>query len=154
MLAGGALTSGLAGAWSEREMKRPGGDGRPRYWAKNAAMALLSLPLALGQLAVTDAGAVRARGLLGGFTGLTWAIVALQALSGLLVALVVKKSSAVLKNLAGPLAVILTVGAARALFGDPITPRGLAGAATVSASVLWYGLATRGGKAGAGGKAD
>jgi UDP-sugar transporter A1/2/3 len=87
-LCGASLTSGFAGVYFEKVLK--GSD--LSVWVRNVHMAGFGVALGLGGLFTQpgDLALVAANGFFGGYTSVAWALVAVQAGGGLLVAAVVK----------------------------------------------------------------
>ena len=59
-------------------------------WIRNVQMGLPSVFIAYVTVYVKDAAAVRNQGFLGGYTGIVWTVIVVQAVGGLIVATVVK----------------------------------------------------------------
>ena len=78
LLLGAALLSGFAGAWTERLLKQAVGPEEESWWAKNARLSAMSVPLALLCTLVVDLQHLRRSGFFSGYTAWTWAVVALQ----------------------------------------------------------------------------
>jgi len=95
--------SGLAGAFMELLLK--GSTlSLPR---RNLQVAAISVLIAAFHMLNRDADALRAGGFFQGYTPLVWAMVALDAGGGLLVSMLLKYSSATMKNFAAPIGIIL-----------------------------------------------
>ena len=78
------------------------------------------------------------RGFFAGYTPIVWAVVSLQVLGGLVVALVVKYADNILKGFATSLAIVLTCVISVFLFDFSLTARFAAGAALVLYSTYMY----------------
>lgn len=84
--------SAFAGVWFEKVLKTPQtDDGRlPSLWTSSLLLSAFSLPLALAALVTHDGRALRRRGLLQGFDLVTWLVLVLHVMGGVLVALTLK----------------------------------------------------------------
>ncbi len=70
-------------------------------------MAFVSLILASIHMLTNDLSALQSGGFLQGYTPTTWAMVSLDSLGGLLVSMLLKYTTATLKNFAAPIGIIL-----------------------------------------------
>ena len=82
---------------------------------------------------------MRANGFLGGYNGIVWLLVAVQAGGGLLVAAVVKYTDNILKAFATSAALVAVSVASVFYFNFPASPLFVIGAATVLYSMFLYG---------------
>lgn len=64
----------------------------------------------------------------------------MQTVAGVMTGLVIRYADQVVKNLAAPSAVVITLFVARWLFGDPINVRNLLGVTLIASCTLTYGL--------------
>ncbi|KAJ1342139.1 hypothetical protein BSLG_003266 [Batrachochytrium salamandrivorans] len=81
-----SILSGLAGVWFEKVLK----EHKTSVWLRNIQLSLFTLPFGLITLAYMDSKRIWEGGIFQGFTLWTIVIVILQALGGLIVAIVVK----------------------------------------------------------------
>ena len=160
------LTSATAGVYFEKVVK---GTPSVGLWAFNTQMSACSLLISLascvrltggggagaGAVAQGVAKGVSAHSLLSrapslshvfvGFTPLVLSIVLLQAVGGLVVSLVVKKTNSVIKGFATSGAVVLSCFISRFLFDDfYVGPAFYVGAAIVTAAAAVFGQASPG----------
>uniref|UniRef100_UPI00358FAD0D UDP-N-acetylglucosamine transporter isoform X1 n=2 Tax=Myxine glutinosa TaxID=7769 RepID=UPI00358FAD0D len=98
------FSSGFAGVYFERILK----GSRQSVWVRNIQMGLFGSFFALVGVVVRDWEQVHQAGLLQGFNSLTWIVVILQAVGGLVVAAVIKYADNILKGFATSLSIILS----------------------------------------------
>jgi len=142
-------TSGLAGAYFERLLKRQPPPGRaaiagatappPSVYARNAQLALWGAALGTAGAVLSPGGAPPLARPLAGFTPLVWAVAVSQALGGLTVSLVIVHADVVVKVLATSLGLVASTGASAVLFGTRVDATFVGGAAVVLVGVAWYG---------------
>lgn len=130
------LSSAYAGVYFEKYVK---GKHSASLWVRNLQLSLYGLPLSIAYALVKDQGAIMSRGMMQGFTWLTWAVVWCQVFGGLIVGMVVKYADNILKNFANAVSVILTVVLSIPLFGLIPSINFLLGVAVVLLSVFMYG---------------
>jgi len=99
-----SLTSGLAGAYSERLVKK----SPQNLWDLNIQMSLYGLILALVATLRDLPVILRNGSFFGGYSPIVWVTILLHALVGLVTAFVVKNTSAVIKGFAQSGSVILS----------------------------------------------
>jgi len=97
------LCSGLGGATMELLLK----EGEQSLPARNLQVAFISLILACAHMWNADKQAVLNGGLFQGYSAVVWAMVMLDGCGGLLVSILLKYTSSMLKNFAAPLGIIL-----------------------------------------------
>ena len=95
--------SGLAGAAMELLLKASG-TSLPR---RNLQMAVLSLLIATVHMVRSDGAQLREGGMFQGYTRLVWGMLMLDSVGGVLVSLLLKYTTATLKNFAAPLGIII-----------------------------------------------
>ncbi|XP_033927628.1 UDP-galactose translocator isoform X2 [Melopsittacus undulatus] len=134
-VAASCLSSGFAGVYFERLLKRRGGS----IWLRNVQLGAVGTALSLGAMAATDGAAVARDGFFYGYTGAVWAVVLNQAAGGLLVAVVVRYADNILKGFATALSILASTAASVHLFGFRPRAPFLAGTAMVLAAVYLYG---------------
>ena len=130
------LSSAYAGVYFEKYVK---GKHSASLWVRNLQLSLYGLPLSIGYALLKDQQAIMSRGMMQGFTWLTWAVVWCQVFGGLIVGMVVKYADNILKNFANAVSVILTVVLSIPLFGLIPSINFLLGVAVVLLSVFMYG---------------
>ncbi|XP_017695376.1 PREDICTED: UDP-galactose translocator-like, partial [Lepidothrix coronata] len=146
-VAASCLSSGFAGVYFERLLKRSGGS----IWVRNVQLGAVGTAVGLGAMLAAEGSSVAALGFFYGYNGAVWAVVVNQAAGGLLVAVVVRYADNILKGFATALSIVASTAASAQLFG--FRPRGpfLAGTAMVLVAVCLYGRPRghdRGGHAG------
>ena len=103
MVLAACLCSGLAGAVMELLLK---GSTLPLP-ERNLQVATISLVLASVHMLTNDSAALRARGFFQGYNPAVWAMVSLDSVGGILVSMLLKYTTAMLKNFAAPIGIIL-----------------------------------------------
>ncbi|XP_027488441.1 UDP-galactose translocator-like, partial [Corapipo altera] len=134
-VAASCLSSGFAGVYFERLLKRSGGS----IWVRNVQLGAVGTAVGLGAMLAAEGSSVAALGFFYGYNGAVWAVVVNQAAGGLLVAVVVRYADNILKGFATALSIVASTAASAQLFG--FRPRGpfLAGTAMVLVAVCLYG---------------
>lgn len=140
------LSSALAGVYFEKVLKKPttGEGGQTKkpvsLWMRNIQMAFFSVCIAYirhaGSMGLSEAE--MAKPFMHGFTSWVWAVAALQAGGGLLVAAVIKYADNVLKGLATGVSVVTSTACSMVLFGTPLTMQFLVGAIIILGSVFFF----------------
>uniref|UniRef100_A0A8C2DK33 Solute carrier family 35 member A3b n=1 Tax=Cyprinus carpio TaxID=7962 RepID=A0A8C2DK33_CYPCA len=98
------FSSGFAGVYFEKILK----ESKQSVWVRNIQLGLFGLIFGLGGVFVYDGERVRENGLFQGYNGLTWTVVALQALGGLVIAAVITYADNILKGFATSISIILS----------------------------------------------
>ena len=132
---GACFLSGLAGIYFEKMLK--GAD--ISIWMRNIQLSLLSLPFGLLTCAVNDGAQLAARGFFFGYDAFVVYLVVLQAVGGLIVAVVVKYADNILKGFATSLAIIISCVASIYLFDFSLSLQFTVGAGLVIGSIFLYG---------------
>merc|ERR1712032_521285 len=108
-------------------------------WQRNFQLALYSVVIGLVGLPATgQLPQILDSGFFQGYTVMTWISMSIQGLGGLLIAVVIKYTDNIMKNIATSMAIIVSVIAPNFIFAAPITPLFFAGMAMVNLSVFWY----------------
>jgi UDP-sugar transporter A1/2/3 len=97
-----ACTSGFAGIYFEKVVKTT----PTSLWARNVQLGLSSMVFAVVGVYMNDGAVVAKKGFFFGYTPLVVAVVFLQAVGGLVVAVVVKYADNILKGFAASLSII------------------------------------------------
>jgi len=84
---------------------------------RNLQVSAVSLFLATAHMLINDLQRVRREGFFHGYTPLVWSMVGLDSAGGILVSLLLKYTTAMLKNFAAPIGIILNCLASRYVFG-------------------------------------
>ncbi|XP_036261405.1 UDP-galactose translocator [Molothrus ater] len=134
-VAASCLSSGFAGVYFERLLKRLGGS----IWLRNVQLGAVGTAVGLGAMLAAEGPAVAALGFFYGYNGAVWAVVVNQAAGGLLVAVVVRYADNILKGFATALSILASTAASAHLFGFRPRAPFLAGTAMVLAAVVLYG---------------
>lgn len=98
------FSSGFAGVYFEKILK----ETKQSVWIRNIQLGLFGSAFGLMGVYVYDGELVARDGFFQGYSRLTWAVVALQALGGLVVAAVIKYADNILKGFATSLSIILS----------------------------------------------
>lgn len=116
-------------------------DTSNQIWIRNIQMSFFSVVLGLVFVVALQDGAIIAkRGFFVNYTPLTWTVIAIQALGGLIVALVVKYADNILKGFATSISIILSSVISVWLFNFSVSSSFMVGAAFVIYATYLYGL--------------
>ncbi|XP_052872913.1 UDP-N-acetylglucosamine transporter [Anopheles cruzii] len=141
---GACFLSGLAGIYFEKMLK--GAD--ISIWMRNIQLSLLSLPIGLLTCVVNDGSQLYTHGFFHGYDAFVYYLILLQAVGGLIVAVVVKYADNILKGFATSLAIIISCVASIFLFEFHLTLQFTVGAVLVIGSIFLYGYDASGQKIG------
>jgi len=138
--------SGFASVFTEKVLKHVGSSHNSKkksVWLQNMLMASFSILICLSSVthqALFPADEMSKNlGALHGFTWKTWAMVATNAIGGLLVALVIKYADNILRGFASAIATINSALLSVPLFGFELKLTFAVGSALVIGSTLLYG---------------
>jgi UDP-sugar transporter A1/2/3 len=137
-----ACTSGFAGVWFEKILK----GSRTSLWVRNVQMGLPSTAIALLTVWAKDAAAVRSAGFFQGYNGVVWTVVAVQAVGGLVVAVVVKYADNVLKVFATSFSIVVSCVISALFFDFRPNLEFVAGAGLVVGATVLYSAPERPGR--------
>uniref|UniRef100_A0A672T5A1 UDP-N-acetylglucosamine transporter-like n=1 Tax=Sinocyclocheilus grahami TaxID=75366 RepID=A0A672T5A1_SINGR len=98
------FSSGFAGVYFEKILK----ESKQSVWIRNIQLGLFGLIFGLGGVFAYDGERVQENGLFQGYNHVTWTVVALQALGGLVIAAVIKYADNILKGFATSISIILS----------------------------------------------
>eukprot|EP00746_Dinoflagellata_sp_MGD_P019682 gnl/MRDRNA2_/MRDRNA2_145765_c0_seq1.p1 gnl/MRDRNA2_/MRDRNA2_145765_c0~~gnl/MRDRNA2_/MRDRNA2_145765_c0_seq1.p1 ORF type:complete len:360 (+),score=46.60 gnl/MRDRNA2_/MRDRNA2_145765_c0_seq1:81-1082(+) len=101
---GACFTSGFAGVYLEKLMK----ESDTSVWIRNIQLAILGGVLGLIVSVVSDGDKINEGGFFQGYDALVWFVVVWNALSGIIVAMVLKYADNILKCFASAMSIILT----------------------------------------------
>ncbi|CAG9465501.1 unnamed protein product [Pedinophyceae sp. YPF-701] len=132
------VLSGFASVYTEKFLKQPGTVVGDRLWARNAQLSFYGMVFGVAYALAFDNRAIVDGGVMQGFGGHAWSIVAMQALSGFAVALVIKYADNIIKTFATAFSSLLTAGLAYALFGDVPSEVAVGGAGFIFLSIGMY----------------
>lgn len=132
------ISSGFAGVYFEKVLKS---SKDVSVWVRNVQLALIGIMVGLVAVCYTDAAAVWAGGFFQGYSLLVWTVVGLQALGGIMVALVVKYADSVLKGFATSVSIVVSFVLSLLLFQDAaLSFLFLAGTTLVISSTILYSI--------------
>ncbi|CAO3671134.1 unnamed protein product [Rhizopus stolonifer] len=149
------LLSGLAGVYFEKILKAsPARDEdvegkeeedeealKNQIWIRNIQMSFFSIALGLVFVVMLQDGVtVVEKGFFVNYTLLTWIVIAIQAIGGLIVALVVKYADNILKGFATSISIILSSIVSAWLFNFSFSGAFVLGATMVIYATYLYGL--------------
>lgn len=140
---GACVLSGLAGIFFEKMLK--GAD--ISVWMRNVQMSLLSIPLAFATCLISDFSRVSHFGFFHGYDFYVIYLILLQAVGGLLVAMVVKYADNILKGFATSLSIIISCVASMYIFDFQMTYQFALGASLVIGAIFLYGYTPKDPKA-------
>uniref|UniRef100_A0A3P8S6Z9 Solute carrier family 35 member A3b n=1 Tax=Amphiprion percula TaxID=161767 RepID=A0A3P8S6Z9_AMPPE len=130
------VSSGFAGVYFEKILK----ETKQSVWVRNIQLGLFSFVLGFIGMMVYDGQSLRQSGMFQGYSTVTCIVVALQAVGGLVVAVVIKYADNILKGFATSLSIILSTLISYFMLKD-FSPTGLffLGALLVIAATFLYG---------------
>lgn len=126
--------SGLAGVLLEKMLK----ESKLSVWVRNVQLSFLSLPLALLTAFLNDLQEISDRGFFFGYDGFVIYVIVLQALGGLIVAMVIKYADNILKNFATALGIVLICLVSNFWFDFVYTLPFILGSVLVISSIYLY----------------
>lgn len=129
-----ACTSGFAGVYFEMVLK----GSRTSLWIRNIQMGIPSIVLALSSVVVKDFSKVTTNGFLFGYNWVVVGVVVMQAVGGLVVAVVVKYADNIRKSFATAVSIILSCVLSVFLFDFHPNRIFLLGVICVCGSVFLY----------------
>ncbi|OEU13303.1 UDP-N-acetylglucosamine transporter-like protein [Fragilariopsis cylindrus CCMP1102] len=129
-----ACTSGFSGVYFEKILK----GATTSLWLRNVQMGIPSVIIAFITIYAKDGAAVSRQGFLGGYTPLVWTVVTVQAVGGLIVAVVVKYADNVLKVFATSFSIVVSCVLSAIFFDFHASFAFIAGASLVVMSTALY----------------
>lgn len=130
--------SGFAGVYFEKILK---GSETVTLWMRNIQLCVSSIPLGLISVFVVDYDEVFTKGFFHGYNFVVWTVIFLQALGGLVVAVVVKYADNILKGFSTSLAIVLSCIVSVYAFQFNLTAKFVIGASLVISSIFLYSKA-------------
>jgi UDP-sugar transporter A1/2/3 len=130
------VLSGFAGIYFEKILK----GSNVSIWMRNIQLAILSIPCGLVIIGIKDHKAVFENGFMQGFDYVVWIVVLIQAIGGLIVAVVIKYADNILKAFATSVAIIVATVAQIVVFNIYPKLLFLGGTVLVIAAVFIYGM--------------
>ncbi|CAD5230013.1 unnamed protein product [Bursaphelenchus okinawaensis] len=128
------VLSGFAGVYFEKVLKKT----NVSLWMRNLQLSALAIPAAIATMFISDYELVKSEGLATGFNIYIWSAVLLQAVGGLIIAVVIKYADNILKSLASSLAIIVSAIVVAVIFHRYPSMLFGAGTAMVIFSVFMY----------------
>lgn len=101
---GACFTSGFAGVYLEKLMK----ESDTSLWIRNIQLAILGGVLGFMTCLTADSEKIKKGGFFQGYDGLVWFVVVWNAISGIMVAMVLRYADNILKCFASGMSIILT----------------------------------------------
>jgi UDP-galactose transporter len=129
-----ACTSGFSGVYFEKILK----GSQTSLWLRNVQMGLPSVIIAFMTIYAKDTAAVAEQGFLGGYSPLVWTVITVQAVGGLIVAVVVKYADNVLKVFATSFSIVFSCILSAIFFDFHASFAFLVGASCVVVSTVMY----------------
>ena len=129
-----ACTSGFSGVYFEKILK----GSTTSLWLRNVQMGLPSVIVALLMVYFKDGAAVATRGFLSGYSPIVWTVVMVQAVGGLIVAVVVKYADNVLKVFATSFSIVISCVLSAVFFDFHATFFFVVGASLVVMATVMY----------------
>lgn len=129
-----ACTSGFSGVYFEKILK----GSKTSLWIRNVQMGLPSVIVAFITVYAKDSALVAKQGFLGGYTPIVWTVVTVQAVGGLIVAVVVKYADNVLKVFATSFSIVVSCILSAIFFDFHATFAFVVGASFVVLSTVMY----------------
>uniref|UniRef100_A0A0N5CDM1 UDP-galactose translocator n=1 Tax=Strongyloides papillosus TaxID=174720 RepID=A0A0N5CDM1_STREA len=130
------VLSGFAGIYLEKMLKF----SKVSLWTRNIQLATLSLPLLFAITMIKDGDKVMKDGFMQGFDWMVWITVLINAVGGLIVAVVIKYADNILKGFATSVAIIVSTIASIYLFNFIPSYIFIIGAALVIIAVIVYSV--------------
>ncbi|CAL8281103.1 unnamed protein product [Lota lota] len=130
------VSSGFAGVYFEKILKQT----KQSVWVRNIQLGLFSFLFGLLGMLLFDGERLMDDGMFQGYNGITWTVVLLQAVGGLIVAAVIKYADNILKGFASSLSLLASAVISFFWLEDFIpTSSFLLGALLVIAATFLYG---------------
>jgi solute carrier family 35 (UDP-sugar transporter), member A1/2/3 len=130
-----ACTSGFSGVYFERILKNSG----TSLWVRNIQMGISSIILGVAGIYFSgDASSVQANGFFYGYNSIVISVILLQAVGGLVVAVVVKYADNILKGFAASFSIVTSCILSYFMFDFHPTLLFLIGAVLVNVSMYMY----------------
>lgn len=126
--------SGFAGVYFEKILK----GSEVTVWMRNVQLCVSSIPLGLGSVLFVNYSEVSVKGFFYGYNELVWTVILLQAIGGLVVAVVVKYADNILKGFSTSLAIVLSCVFSVYMFNFHLTAKFVLGAGMVIGSIFLY----------------
>ncbi|KAM3604452.1 uncharacterized protein V6R79_011184 [Siganus canaliculatus] len=131
------VSSGFAGVYFEKILK----ETKQSVWVRNIQLGVFGFIFGLGGMMMYDGQRVKQSGMFQGYNTITCVVVVLQALGGLVIAVVIKYADNILKGFATSLSIIMSAVISYFLLKD-FSPTGLffLGSLLVIGATFLYGF--------------
>ena len=130
-------SSGFAGVYFEKVLK----GSEVSLWVRNVQLALIGIVAGLGGVWYSDAEKIAAHGFFHGYSPVVWSVIALQAVGGILVALVVKYADSLLKGFSTAFSIVASCLVSYLFLEEgPPSPKFVLGVLLVMFSTVLYSL--------------
>lgn len=136
--------SGLAGVSFEKVLKQSSNHPPTSLWVRNCQLSFWSLFPSFFGVTWVDGENISKTGFFAGYNMVVWCAILLQALGGVVVALVINYADNIAKNFATSISIILSCLASVYFFDFKITPNYLVGTAVVLSATYLYSKPERG----------
>mmetsp|Transcript_1166 Transcript_1166/g.2280 ORF Transcript_1166/g.2280 Transcript_1166/m.2280 type:complete len:168 (+) Transcript_1166:2-505(+) len=115
------------------------GARKPSLWLRNIQLASYSAAIAVATVLCEEDPLRTTEGWLHGFSFITWCVVGMNVLGGLLVAVTIKYADNIIRGFAQAVAIIFGAMGSYLLFDFHITPSFVVGVCFVIVAILLYG---------------
>jgi len=137
------FTSGFAGVYFEKVLKSQKKTTatttkESSVYMRNCQLAVYSIALALLNMFATDYPVIAKHGVFAGYDAIVWLVIFCQAMTGLIVALVMKYADTILKGFCTSVAVVVATLLSILLFGTKVDGWFAVGSAMVVGAVQMY----------------
>jgi len=129
-----ACTSGFSGVYFEKMLK----GSSTSLWMRNVQMGLPSILIALLTVFFEDGATIVEKGFFVGYSPVVWGVVIVQAIGGLIVAVVIKYADNVLKTFAASASIVISCAISALFLNFRPNLAFLAGASLVVISTVMY----------------
>jgi len=129
-----ACTSGFSGVFFEKMLK----GSSTSLWMRNIQMGLPSIIIAYLTAYMEDGAIIAEKGFFVGYSPVVWTVVVVQAIGGLIVAVVIKYADNVLKTFAASASIVISCGFSAIFFNFRPNLAFLCGASFVVISTVMY----------------
>jgi len=133
---GASVTSGFCGVYMEKLLKQ----SKLSLWMRNVQLALAGAPISLICALATDHARIGTDGVLQGFDGLVWGVVAINALGGLAIAAVLRYADNIVKCFATAAAVLVSCLLSNFMGELVLSNVFITGTSLVAVASVLYGL--------------
>jgi len=129
------MTSGFAGVYFEKILK---GSQKVSLFMRNIQLAFFGVVIGIATAFVSDGAEIQEAGFFQGYSFLLWIVITIQALGGLLIAVVIKYADNILKGFATSISIVVATMLSVVFMNKTVRPMFVVGAALVITSVMIY----------------